>query len=243
MKVYESPDFGVEHKEDDSPLTRADKEAHLIIAKGLEAMQLPYPLLSEEGAHEEYETRKSWDTFWCVDPLDGTKEFIKRNGEFTVNIALIHQNYPILGVIYVPVFDTLYFADKNGAFKKEGANASQLLKVANQKTGDLVAFGSRSHSAEEEERVLKLFGVKELIGKGSSLKFCEVAEGNANVYFRLKPTMEWDTAAGQAIVEQAGGLVLNLDQKRFSYNKESLRNSSFLCLGMKDTDVNWTSVL
>ncbi len=239
LEVYSSEDFGVETKGDNSPLTKADKASHKVIAKALAALDVKFPILSEEGKEEDLESRKNWETFWCVDPLDGTKEFIKRNGEFTVNIALIHQKYPVLGVIYVPVTGILYFADENGAFRRTAEGSNEKMQVAGVGSKKPIALGSRSHASEIETKILEMFGVGEVVGKGSSLKFCVVAEGKANIYFRKNPTMEWDTAAGQAIVEQAGGAVLNKQNERFYYNKESLVNDSFLCLGYKKTDLKW----
>ncbi|MGB0522568.1 MAG: 3'(2'),5'-bisphosphate nucleotidase CysQ [Flammeovirgaceae bacterium] len=240
LAIYTSKDFGVENKADDSPLTLADRASHLKIVEGLEQLDQQYPILSEEGDPGDFELRKAWKTFWCVDPLDGTKEFIKRNGEFTVNIALIDGNFPVLGVIYVPVTDTLYYASAGKAFKKTKEGTVQLQVSSN--ADKMVAVGSRSHSSEEEKQVLELFGIEEVASRGSSLKFCMVAEGKATVYYRRNPTMEWDTAAGQAIVEASGGAVLNKANTRFNYNKTSLRNDSFLCLGAKTTDLPWNKI-
>lgn len=240
LKIYDSEDFGIESKSDESPLTKADQASHDKIVAGLKNLDLSFPILSEEGDPGDFEARKSWETFWCVDPLDGTKEFIKRNGEFTVNIALIEGSYPIFGVIYVPVTDTLYYTHEQQAFKRTAEGTHQLTAVAQSK--QMVAVGSRSHSSDEEKQVLELFGIEEVASRGSSLKFCMVAEGNANVYYRRNPTMEWDTAAGQAIVEASGGAVLNKDNQRFNYNKESLRNNSFLCLGAKETALPWNKI-
>lgn len=241
LDIYNSDDFGVETKSDDSPLTRADKASHDTIVAGLDQLAIGYPMLSEEGDPGEFDLRKSWDTFWCIDPLDGTKEFIKRNGEFTVNIALIEQSYPVLGVIYVPVTDTLYYTSEGKAYKRD-ENGTAQLTATEQNSETLIAVGSRSHSSEEEKQVLELFGIQEVASRGSSLKFCMVAEGNANVYYRRNPTMEWDTAAGQAILEASGGAVLNKQNERFSYNKASLRNDSFLCLAEATTDLPWHKI-
>lgn len=231
MSIYAKTDFtGItDFKADNSPLTLADKESHNIIADALGKNFPEIPVLSEEGKEMSYEERKGWKLFWCVDPLDGTKEFINRNGEFTVNIALIDDGKPVLGIIYVPALDVYYFGKKGeGAFKESSEGKIKL--VTNQRQDNLVAVGSRSHSASEEHALLEKLNVKELISKGSSLKFCMVAEGKADVYYRHGPTMEWDTAAGQAIVEAAGGLVLNSEKNLFHYNKQSLRNGSFYCL-------------
>ena len=240
MEIYNSDDFGVESKSDESPLTLADKAAHDTIVAGLDKLDIGYPMLSEEGDPGEFDLRKSWDTFWCIDPLDGTKEFIKRNGEFTVNIALIEDSYPVLGVIYVPVTDTLYYTNEGKAYKRDQEGTVRLQVVED--SAKMVAVGSRSHSSDEEKQVLALFDIQEVVSRGSSLKFCMVAEGKANVYYRRNPTMEWDTAAGQAIVEASGGAVLNKQNKRFSYNKASLRNDSFLCLGASSTALKWYEI-
>ncbi len=233
LEIYHNKELSkvVDHKADDSPLTLADKASNKIIIEGLEALDTNYSILSEEEVHAPFEHRKKWSTFWLVDPLDGTKEFINRNGEFTVNIALIENGKPILGVIYVPVTDTMYWGDKNGAYLKQGNEETQLLCV-NNSTGKRIAVRSKSHAVPEEEAVLKKYNVTDSISVGSSLKFCMVAEGKADVYYRHGPTMEWDIGAGQAILEAAGGKVfIETSDKPFRYNKENLLNGSFLCLG------------
>ncbi len=233
MKIYADADLSkvVDYKADDSPLTLADGAADKVIKKGLEALSVQYPILSEEGKKMSYEERKDWNTFWLVDPLDGTKEFIKRNGQFTVNIALIKDHYPVMGVIYVPATDTFYYGSELGAFKEEAGEKIEL-KV-NQKSSDRIAVRSASHASPEEDELLSKYDVKDSISKGSSLKFCMVAEGKADIYYRHGPTMEWDTGAGQAILEASGGKVFkgNTEQERFDYNKENLLNGRFLCLG------------
>lgn len=241
LEVYNS-EFAVEHKGDKSPLTEADKQSHQSIVASLE--QLSYPILSEEGRDISYEERKNWDYFWMVDPLDGTKEFVKRNGEFTVNIALIHQQKSILGVIYVPVKDELYFGAKGlGAFKVESYSTlkdqpiEKLMRSENQLPHKVsrpyTIVGSRSHmSTETEEFIAKKrneVGEIDMISVGSSLKLCMVAEGKADDYPRFAPTMEWDTAAGQAIVEAMGGTVVDWVTKHsMKYNRENLLNNWFL---------------
>jgi len=235
MEIYQREDFSAitDFKADDSPLTLADKESHKIIASGLEASFIGIPVLSEEGRDISYDERKEWKRFWLVDPLDGTKEFIKRNGQFTVNIALIEDGVPLLGVIYIPATKAFYFGQKGVmAFKEDELGRSELRTGL--RTSDLVAVGSQSHSSPEEQTVLNKLGVKEMLSKGSSLKFCMVAEGKADVYYRHGPTMEWDTAAGQAIVEAAGGLVLDMEKNPFRYNKQNLLNNSFYCLSNKN---------
>lgn len=230
LDIYENEDFSktIDFKADDSPLTIADKASHIIIDKALTELSLGIPILSEEGVQPTYEERKQWTSFWCVDPLDGTKEFINRNGEFTVNIALIENGEPVLGVVYAPVTDTMYTGVKGvGAFK-DGKKIS-----VNKKATNRVAVRSKSHAAPEEQTVLDCYNVVDQVSVGSSLKFCMLAEGKADVYYRHGPTMEWDTAAGQAVVEAAGGRIFhdNTENKLFRYNKESLLNGSFLCLG------------
>ena len=230
LDIYENEDFSktIDFKADDSPLTIADKASHVIIDKALTELNLNIPILSEEGVQPTYEQRKQWTSFWCVDPLDGTKEFINRNGEFTVNIALIENGEPVLGVVYAPVTETMYTGAKGvGAFK-DGKKIS-----VNKKDSNRVAVRSKSHAAPEEQAVLDRYNVVDQISVGSSLKFCMLAEGKADVYYRHGPTMEWDTAAGQAVVEAAGGRIFhdNTENKLFRYNKENLLNGSFLCLG------------
>ncbi|HVD97986.1 MAG TPA: 3'(2'),5'-bisphosphate nucleotidase CysQ [Cytophagaceae bacterium] len=233
MEIYAYKDFSgiVDFKADHSPLTLADKEANNIIEEALRSLY-SFPIISEEGKSTPYELRSGWKEFWLVDPLDGTKEFIKRNGEFTVNIAFIQNNKAEIGVIYAPVLDVLYVGVVGkGAYKVEGGIRSEL--KTNQRKTKLISVGSRSHGAPEDEAVLKNYDITGKISIGSSLKFCLVAEGKADLYFRSGPTMEWDTAAGQAILEAAGGKMYNQEGKDFTYNKESLLNGGFLCTGWK----------
>lgn len=232
MEVYGQKELfdRVDYKADDSPLTIADQRSHEIIKKRLEKRYSPIPLISEEGREMAYEERKDWLYFWCVDPLDGTKEFIKRNGEFTVNIALVFNQRPILGVIYIPEAGIFYYGNSGtGAFKKEAQGDAQSISISGKSTA-LTAVRSRSHTSEEEMEVIRSFSVEHFVATGSSIKFCLVADGTADLYYRHGPTMEWDTAAGQAILEAAGGKVLAGAQP-LRYNKESLRNSSFICRG------------
>ncbi|GJM28070.1 MAG: 3'(2'),5'-bisphosphate nucleotidase CysQ [Cyclobacteriaceae bacterium] len=234
LNIYHHADFSkvVDFKTDNSPLTLADKAAHQVIAAELEKAYPEIPIISEEGADVPYEQRKDYQEFWLVDPLDGTKEFIKRNGEFTVNIALIENGSPVLGVVYVPVKDLTYYGQVGGgAFVSEAENDPRPISV-NNKQHQRIAVRSKSHPSPEEEVVLNEYQVVESISRGSSLKFCMVAEGKADIYYRHGPTMEWDTAAGQAVVEAANGKVLvGTGPEPFIYNKSSLLNSSFLCLG------------
>jgi 3'(2'), 5'-bisphosphate nucleotidase len=248
MEVYGSG-FSVELKEDRSPLTLADRRSHEIITGRLKSLQAcKIPILSEEGRDIPYSERKTWGYYWLVDPLDGTKEFIKRNGEFTVNIALMRRNRPVMGVILVPARDILYFAaEGEGTFKisdtswiKNGitfeglkVKAQRLPVKAEINTKTFTAIASRSHMSDETKSFLdslkKEHGEIEIISAGSSLKFCLIAEGAADIYPRFAPTMEWDTAAGQAIVEQAGGAVLQHESgEAVRYNKENLLNPWFI---------------
>jgi 3'(2'), 5'-bisphosphate nucleotidase len=248
LTIYHSNNFEVEMKSDDSPLTKADCAAHNIIVGALKKYTPEIPILSEEGKDIPYSERKHWQKFWLVDPLDGTKEFIKKNGEFTVNIALIEYGYPVLGVIYAPAltdkdklivkrnksstedktynFDSgvLYFAEKSiGSFKQISGDYTSKIEVNNSTKNGVVAVKSRSHSSEEEEKVLIGYGVVNSISTGSSLKFCMVAEGKAQIYYRHGHTNEWDVGAGYAIAKFAGAEIDGL-----SFNKEVLLNGSFL---------------
>lgn len=265
LEIY-NKEFDVVYKEDRSPLTLADKESHKIISDSLSAPNLEqFPIFSEEGNDISYEERKKWEFFWLVDPLDGTKEFIKRNGEFTVNIALIHKGRPILGVIYIPVKDIFYFAAEGlGAWKlqnngiieglnqrckdkeellKEILNYSTNLRVNNRRDDSskyINIIGSVSHATKEQERFVeelkKRFDRVEFLSAGSSLKFGMVAEAAADVYPRFGPTREWDTAAGQAIVEQAGGKVLEVfTMTTMKYNKENILNPWFIVINGNDS--------
>jgi 3'(2'), 5'-bisphosphate nucleotidase len=237
MKIYQTTDFGVEFKKDDSPLTIADKNAHNTIMALLSKTQ--FPVLSEEGKNIKYEERKTWDTFWLVDPLDGTKEFIKKNDEFTVNIALIQQNEPIAGVVYVPAANCLYYANENGAFMisnyqdtGEIVQQAKMLPI-NDNRDEFIVVGSRSHMSEETKQYINGLDHKgkplKIVSKGSSMKICMVAEGKADCYPRLGPTMEWDTAAGHAIAKYAGKSVLQYPElTNLKYNKENLLNPYFI---------------
>ena len=230
IEIYNSDKFDVvDFKHDDSPLTLADIASNNEIVKGLKE-NFDFPIISEELENATYEFRKDFEKFWCVDPLDGTKEFINRNGEFTVNIALIVNESPVFGGIYVPVKDVYYFGVKGeGAFKKEGKGELKKLRV-NQNSGDWIAVGSKSHANLAEKEFYEKIGVKESFSVGSSLKFCMVAEGIADLYYRSGPTMEWDIAAGHAIVRAAGGEVFkDVNCKEvFTYNKQNLLNGPFL---------------
>ena len=254
LEVYQT-DFAVTSKSDRSPLTRADQKSHDLIVSGLGGFGIP--ILSEEGRNVPFEQRKAWETLWIVDPLDGTKEFVKRNGEFTVNIALVHRGHPVMGVIFVPVTDVLYFAIAGiGAWRFDGGShwsrrqaeapavepEAKMMALIDQSTRLPVAasgsrpytiMGSRSHPAPELEGFVaqkrQIHGEIEFIAAGSSLKICQVAEGRADVYPRLGPTMEWDTAAGHAIAECAGARIgAHATGKPLVYNKENLLNPWFV---------------
>lgn len=238
MEIYAS-DFRIAQKEDASPLTAADLASHHCLSEGLQTLEGAYPVLSEESALLPFEERSTWETYWLIDPLDGTKEFIKRNGEFTVNIALIRQHKPVLGVVYAPARETCYFAEAGGgAFKQTGDGPAVTIAVRRKTPDRLVVVGSRSHRTPELERYLSHLGEHELTPIGSSLKFCLVAEGTADLYPRLGLTSEWDTAAAQCVVEVAGGAVLDLQGQPLRYNaKSSLLNPYFLVIG--DTSVDY----
>ena len=232
IEIYNSDDFGIEVKGDNSPLTKADKAAHEILVGALERLAVG-PVLSEEDANIPWSERQKWNQYWLVDPLDGTKEFIKRNGEFTVNVALIRGGEPVLGVVYAPARDLWYFGEKTlGAFRQEGVAAPKPISPADLPARDSVwrIVGSRSHTSEDFDRFMTGFPQSELVSMGSSLKLCMVADGSADLYPRLIPTSEWDTAAAQAVVEAAGGTVLNWEtMKPLRYNtKESLLNPYFV---------------
>jgi len=233
LSVYDDPELSekVDYKSDHSPLTLADKRSNEVIVTHLASLSPDIPILSEESAQAGYDIRRNWEKFWLVDPLDGTKEFINRNGEFTVNIALIEHRKPVLGVIYVPVTGCLYYSAESVAIKDQWGN-QEILKVRNANK-NRIAVRSKSHASPEEDQVLDRYAVEKFISVGSSLKFCMVAEGKADLYYRHGPTMEWDTGAGQAILEAAGGRMYHGNDEGipFTYNKENLLNGSFLCLG------------
>ena len=228
LKVYHQK-IDVEFKKDNSPLTIADKKANDIIEKYLLTTNIP--ILSEEGRHATYQERKNWNLVWIVDPLDGTKEFIKKNGEFTVNIALVKNGIPIIGVIYVPVSKCLYFASYQGSFKELKGEQLQLPIMRNNKIYKVV--GSRSHVSSETEKyyadLMKEKNEIEFVSMGSSIKICLVAEGVADVYPRFAPTMEWDTAAGHAIAKYANKKLIDLEtEQEMVYNRSNLRNNWFI---------------
>ncbi|HLC16977.1 MAG TPA: 3'(2'),5'-bisphosphate nucleotidase CysQ [Thermodesulfovibrionia bacterium] len=235
MEIYNKTEpETVFYKEDKSPLTLADMASHTIISEELQKLSLSIPVLSEEAANIPYEVRKSWERFWLVDPLDGTKEFIKRNNEFTVNIALIDRTRPVLGVVHAPALDVTYSATTDtGAFKLTEAGRQQIT-VSGQYNGQLKIVASRSHGNAAVEQFINKFPDALFMAKGSSLKFCLVAEGSAHLYPRFGPTMEWDTAAAQCVVECAGGTVTDIQGIALKYNKPDLHNPFFVVSGLKD---------
>ena len=237
LEIYNS-DFDVEHKSDESPLTKADLASHHVLVDGLTLLTPDLPIISEESGLPKFAERREWSTYWLIDPLDGTKEFVNRNGEFTVNVALIREGKPIMGVVYVPVTGVTYLGSEGaGAERRSAQGEKESIQVATTCQSPVRVVGSRSHRGDSLNAYLEKIGDVELLPVGSSLKFCYVAEGSADVYPRLGPTSEWDTAAAQAVVEQAGGAVLELDGSPLSYNqKENILNPYFLVLGPKDRD-------
>lgn len=236
MAIYEHEDFGVEIKSDNSPLTKADKAANDLIVAGLKALTFQAPIVSEEGKELSFATRSQFTRFWLVDPLDGTKEFIKRNGDFTVNIALVEAGKPILGVVYVPVTNELFYAAPNeGAFEvlEEGGTPRKITAASfTLQDPNLRIVASASHLNQATEDFMANFDRPEIVQRGSSLKIIELARGNAHLYPRLAPTMEWDTAAAHAILHEAGGkMVDDSTGKEMRYNKASLLNPHFIGYG------------
>ncbi|WP_058835468.1 3'(2'),5'-bisphosphate nucleotidase CysQ [Luteimonas abyssi] len=241
LAVY-SGDFDVERKADASPVTAADLAAHHRIVDGLAALTPGIPVLSEESAHASVEGRRGWSRFWLVDPLDGTREFVKRNGEFSVNIALIEDGVSTFGVIQHPLTSVAWYGrPAAGAFRREGGTDTPL-RVRRPATAPLRVAASRSHRDPRTAAVLDGLGRIEPVALGSSLKFCRLAEGRMDVYPRFGPTSEWDTAAGQAILEGAGGALLDPRGRPFRYNqRDTLLNGDFIALG--DPDLPWQAWL
>ncbi|MBV1911929.1 MAG: 3'(2'),5'-bisphosphate nucleotidase CysQ [Kangiellaceae bacterium] len=247
LEIYNTNDFDIQIKDDDSPLTRADLAAHHCIVDFLEQKYPEIPCLSEESTGITFAERKDWNECFIIDPLDGTKEFIARNGEFTVNIALQKNGRSVLGVIYVPVADIVYYAaDGIGAFKQEQNDKATSIRVRKLQTRDnrnhFTVVASRRNGLDKVETLCQNFSSYDLTSSGSSLKMCMVAEGSADLYPRLALTSEWDTAAAQAIVEQSGGRIVQLDFSEMTYNqKENILNPYFLVLG--DPEVDWQQEL
>ena len=232
LEVYNRADVGVTYKEDDSPLTQADLASQKVIAEALQRLTPDVPILSEESKAAPFETRRDWSAFWLVDPLDGTKEFVKRNGEVTVDIALIDQGTPRFGVVHAPMLGTTYWADSSsGAFKVVNGEQRTIRVTPHAPNEPLKVVTSRSHAGEETEALLarlEAYAPIERLSIGSSLKLCLVAEGAAHLYPRFGPTMEWDTAAAQCVAETAGAQVGNVEGERLRYNKENLLNPYFV---------------
>ena len=233
LNIYAQADLAVEFKQDNSPLTQADLKSHRVIVDGLSGVSPDWPVVSEESEEVSFNRRGSWDRFWLVDPLDGTKEFLRHTGEFTVNIALVESETPVLGVVYAPVVDKLYFAARGaGAFKAHAGLISRI--EATRPAGAILrTVISRSHRSPVESlgQFVQDGRECEFIAMGSSLKFCLIAEGAADLYLRTGPTMEWDTAAAHCILVEAGGAITDLDGNSMRYNKPVLLNPGFLARG------------
>ncbi len=242
LRVY-ATEFDVQAKSDESPLTQADLASHRRIVAGLAGLTPEIPIISEEDGLPPFDVRSQWQRYWLIDPLDGTKEFVNRNGEFTVNIALIDTHRPVLGVVHVPVQNKTYIGCQgHGAQVRAGDQPGVPIRVADASRQPVRVVGSRSHRGASLDAYLERLGDTDMVPMGSSLKFCVVAEGKADIYPRLGPTSEWDTAAAQAVVEQAGGQVLELDGKPLSYNaKPEILNPHFMVIGPVDHD--WLALL
>lgn len=242
LEVYES-DFAVTRKDDRSPLTAADLAANRVIVDGLRALTPELPVLSEESAAVAWSERSRWQRYWLVDPLDGTREFVKRNGEFTVNIALIDDHRPVLGVVQVPVGGELACAwEGGGTWITDRAGGMARHVTTRTRATPLVIAGSRSHGSEHEAELLSRLGSCARLPLGSSLKFLRIAAAEADLYLRLGPTSEWDTAAGQCVLEQAGGAVLDFSGRPLRYNtRDSLLNPDFFAVGERGAD--WSALL
>ncbi|MGM0477523.1 MAG: 3'(2'),5'-bisphosphate nucleotidase CysQ [Pseudomonadota bacterium] len=244
MRIYDQGNTDVQYKDDESPLTAADEAAHQVIVEGLKAAFPDIPILSEEGADVPAAQRQGWNPFFLVDPLDGTKEFIKRNGEFTVNIALIEDSFPVAGVVHAPVLERTYLGDTLGARRRDGDNEPHHIHVAEPVAGrPWRVVGSRSHAAPEVQTLVDALGDDaELVSMGSSLKLCLVAEGSADLYPRIGPTMEWDTGAAHAVVSAAGGVVVDRFLDELIYNRrDTLLNPHFIAASRLDPA--WTEPL
>ncbi|HKE95654.1 MAG TPA: 3'(2'),5'-bisphosphate nucleotidase CysQ [Povalibacter sp.] len=243
LDVYSQP-FDVSHKDDRSPLTQADLRAHAVIVAGLAELTPGVPVLSEEASDIPFEQRRQWSHYWLVDPLDGTKEFVSRNGEFTVNIALIDKHAPVLGVVHVPVKSTTYMGTiVGGAFRQSDQDTSTPIRVQSPAAPVLRVVGSRSHATPGAlDAYLERLGPHTLLSIGSSLKFCLIAEGSADFYPRFGPTSEWDTAAAHAVLEAAGGSVIDVQGNPLRYNRKAeLLNPHFLAFGDRTRD--WVGTL
>lgn len=243
LHVY-TGEFDVDHKADNSPLTQADIAAHQIIAQGLSSLEYPLPVLSEESSAPDFSVRSTWPAYWLVDPLDGTREFVKRNGEFTVNIALIEHDSPILGVVHAPVTGETWSGSRgNGAWKHMNGGETKKIHCRNtESAAPLVIAQSRSHPSDALKSFMENAGPHETISMGSSIKLCIIAEGKADLYPRLGPTSEWDTAAAHAVLKEAGGDVTDTRMNSLRYNtKDSLLNPHFFAIGKGNRD--WSQLL
>lgn len=243
MKIY-AEDFEIQEKKDHSPLTTADLASHTLIIEQLEKLTPDIPILSEESVSIAFAERSSWKNYWLIDPLDGTREFIKRNGEFTVNIALITEHSSSLGVVYLPVQDVCYSASRNhGAYKQDqDSTAEKITSRASTPETKPTICGSRSHAGKSLQALQDKIGQFDLISMGSSIKMCLVAEGVADIYPRFGPTSEWDTGAAHCVVNEAGGVIVDMDLQTLQYNtKDSLLNPSFLAVG--DMNNQWSDFL
>lgn len=242
LEIYSQADGEVTYKDDKSPLTAADLASHEVLVQALEELAPEIPVLSEEGASMAFEERRGWTRFWLVDPLDGTKEFIKRNGEFTVNVALVEHGVPILGVVHCPTLERTYLGARGeGAWLREGDGERRAIRASGSGAEELVIVASRSHAGPELQAFLAELPRHRLTSMGSSLKLCLVAGGDADFYPRLAPTMEWDTGAAHAVVLEAGGRVVDREGQDLCYNKENLLNPHFMVLG--ERPVPWESAL
>ena len=242
MEVYDAG-FDVEEKSDNTPVTEADLAANKVVIESLQDLTPHLPILTEESDKNPFAVRQQWDRYWLIDPLDGTREFIKRNGEFTVNIALVDGNQSVLGVVYAPVIGVLYYAAHGqGAYKQDSTNAPERIRVREKCQGKMIVACGRSRPSPEVQSFLKHLGDHEVLRVGSALKSCMVAEGRADLYVRLGPTSEWDTAAAQCVVEEAGGKITDTSMKRLEYNtKDSLLNPHFFVFG--DSSIDWSGYL
>ena len=242
LEVY-ATDFDVQSKADESPLTQADLASNKTIVAGLKSLTPEIPIISEEDGLPSFAERSQWRRYWLIDPLDGTKEFVNRNGEFTVNIALIEDHRPLLGIVHAPVHNKTYIGCEGcGAERRDADGSSRKIYVSGAASTPVRVVGSRSHHSASLDAYLENLGDYDLVSMGSSLKFCVIAEGGADIYPRLGLTSEWDTAAAQAVVEQAGGSVVELDGKALSYNaKEDILNPWFFVVGAADRD--WLALL
>ena len=238
LDVYKDS-FEITLKEDLSPLTDADKRSNEVIISKLKSIYPGIPILSEEEKEVQFSARKSWEMFWLIDPLDGTKEFVKRNGEFTVNIALIKNQLPIAGVVYAPTKNIFWYGAENiGSYKLEEGSKAKRIEVNQSTDSPVKVVTSRSHPSAKLESYLKRFSEYEIVHMGSSLKICLVADGTAHVYPRLGPTMEWDSGAGHAVLKFAGGELLDTETSvELKYNKEILRNPDFICFTPKIREI------